>query len=459
MNLRALSMCLLAGLCVASAVAQVMPPVVAKTFTPSTVGVGGLTTLRIAITNPNTTVSLTGVGLTDAFPPGLFTNLAGPAFAIPGCPGQFSLNNPGGTAGLIIVSGVTIAPGQTCTIENTWVTAHSGGQFTNTTSAATTDQGVVGQPATATLTVLTGPILSKSFGDVIAIPVGVVTPVTFTIKNPNANAPLLDVAFTDGLPDGLLVAPGQPANSCGGVLSAPVGSNWISLSGGTVPAGGACTVTLNVIGTAPGFVTNTTSAPTSSNGGTGTSGTASITIGDVHQVRYAANLAAGDSVHNITNTGEAARNNEDGQAGGNICVNTYVFSPDEQLVACCACQVTPNGIATLSTRSDLMASTLTAAVPNSVVVKFIATASGPCNAASVTPTNLSPGMVAWGTTLHQSPSTPGGFAVTETRFSASRLSGRELARITALCGFIQSNGSGYGICKSCRPGALGAVWR
>ena len=33
--------------------------------------------------------------------------------------------------------------------------------------------------------------------------------------------------------------------------------------------------------------------------------------------------------------------------------------------------------------------------------------------------------------------------------------GRELYSLTAVCGFIQQNGTGYGICKSCRLGALG----
>jgi hypothetical protein len=32
--------------------------------------------------------------------------------------------------------------------------------------------------------------------------------------------------------------------------------------------------------------------------------------------------------------------------------------------------------------------------------------------------------------------------------------GSELAAITSTCGFIQSNGTGYGICRSCRIGAL-----
>jgi hypothetical protein len=37
------------------------------------------------------------------------------------------------------------------------------------------------------------------------------------------------------------------------------------------------------------------------------------------------------------------------------------------------------------------------------------------------------------------------------------LSATELAKLTGFCAFIQANGSGFGICKSCRFGALGAT--
>jgi hypothetical protein len=65
-------------------------------------------------------------------------------------------------------------------------------------------------------------------------------------------------------------------------------------------------------------------------------------------------------------------------------------------------------------------------------------------------------MVAWGTTLHATPVT-GTYAVTETAFAEKGLSAGELARVTSFCGFIQANGSGFGICRSCRLGGQGAV--
>src|SRR5579859_6739783 len=106
---------------------------------------------------------------------------------------------------------------------------------------------------------------------------------------------------------------------------------------------------------------------------------------DAAQVRYVSNLVIGDSVINITNTGSASTT-----ANGltNICANVYTFAPDEQLVSCCACTVTPGALVSLSTRSDLISNTLTPGVPTSVVVKIVATSGTVCNAANVPAANL-----------------------------------------------------------------------
>jgi hypothetical protein len=166
---------------------------------------------------------------------------------------------------------------------------------------------------------------------------------------------------------------------------------------------------------------------------------------DVFLVHYAANLGSGDSVVNITNTGTT---------GGSICVNVYTFSPDEQLISCCACTVTPNGLVSLSARNDLISNTLTPAVPNSIVIKLLSTVGGPCSASA--PGTLAPGLAAWGTTLHSQVGSAG-FAVTETAFTPASFGETERARIRALCGFIQSNGSRFGVCRSCQSGALGGA--
>jgi hypothetical protein len=182
-----------------------------------------------------------------------------------------------------------------------------------------------------------------------------------------------------------------------------------------------------------------------------------------YQIRYASNLNVGDSFVNISNTGARGA---DLQAGtttsivGSICANVYAFSPDEQMVSCCSCPVTPNGLVSLSAKTDLISNTLTPAVPTSIVIKLYATVpaagSNGCNGSAASPGAAAPGMVAWGTTLHNNTATST-YAVTETAFSPATLSAGELTRLTQLCTFINANGSGFGICKSCKLGGLGGA--
>ena len=191
-----------------------------------------------------------------------------------------------------------------------------------------------------------------------------------------------------------------------------------------------------------------------------------VTADSPFQVRYASNLAIGDSVVNITNTGArggvAFQSGTTANIGGSICANVYTFSPDEQLISCCSCPVTPNGLVSLSARNDLISNTLTPGVPTSIVIKLLATVpvGGSCtnSAAAAGRATLAPGMAAWGTTIHATP-VAGTYAVTETAFTPSSLSASELSRISNLCAFIVANGSGFGICKSCRLGGLGAEFQ
>jgi len=158
---------------------------------------------------------------------------------------------------------------------------------------------------------------------------------------------------------------------------------------------------------------------------------------------------------NLTNAG--TRNGFD-PAGG-ICANVYVFDPSEELIACCACYVSPDGLRSLSAKQDLVSNTLTPGVPGSIVIKLLASApvtGTTCDPSSPTFANLEPGLRAWGTDLHQN-TAAGNYRVTENAFQDAVLSPTEQAKLTAYCGFIQANGSTFGICKSCRFGGLGGA--
>ena len=188
------------------------------------------------------------------------------------------------------------------------------------------------------------------------------------------------------------------------------------------------------------------------------------TLDTPYQVKYASNLTVGDSVVNITNTGARGAGLGFGTSAsvtGAICVNVYVYDPSEEVVSCCSCPVTPNGLVSLSAKGDLIINPLTRGTPTSIVIKLLATVpvGGSCNNSALlagTPT-LAPGMAAWGTTLHANTSAAAGtYAVTETAFTPSSLSAGELARLAYGCGVVANVGSGFGICNSCRLGGLGA---
>jgi hypothetical protein len=177
---------------------------------------------------------------------------------------------------------------------------------------------------------------------------------------------------------------------------------------------------------------------------------------DAFQVRYAANLNIGDSFINITNNGAS---------GGNICVQVYAFDKGEELLDCCTCTVTPNGLAAISVH-NLVSNTLTGQTLSQAVIKLVATnlTGAACDASTVaTPFVPEPagevvsGMRAWGTTLHAAPTSPVSYSTTETEFSQGFLSVEEYTHITSFCQFIEGDGSGQGVCSGCQSTALGAT--
>jgi hypothetical protein len=185
---------------------------------------------------------------------------------------------------------------------------------------------------------------------------------------------------------------------------------------------------------------------------------------DVFQVKYATNLNIGDSFVDITNSGATTSGsmvgaNDPVGTSQNLCANIYTFDPAEEMISCCSCVVTPNGLQSLSVLKSLISNPLTPAVPTSVVIKILATADATCSASFGA--SAGHGLLAWGTTLHQNTSgiavpPAATYSMTETAFSPATLSGPELEHLYSTCGFIQSNGSGFGICKGCAAGGLGA---
>ena len=453
----------LAALTASLAVAQT-PPVVTKAFSPTTIAVNGISTIQFTITNPDAAVTLTSVSFTDTFPSGVqvasVPNVAGSCTAGSTGTVSFSLFVP-----TFVSFNGSLAAGGSCQFGIDVVGSTVGVK----TNSVTVRDGVVGtgNTATAVLTVVGPATITKSFG-AVAVPLGGTTTASFTITNPNPTS-ALSVSVSDTLPAGLLVsAPSVVTGSClaFGSVTALVNSSAISASL-ILPGGISCSFTVNVTGTAEGTQVNTVTA-ISTLGETftfSTTASASIFVGAALQISYAANLPIGESWIDITNTGASGSpvlGPGFGPVQGNICVNAYAFSADEQLISCCSCLVTPNGLANLGVNRNLTQNTLTQVVPSSAVIKLVASLAGgngtgtSCNntAATVTAAQLTAAGAAWSTTLHAVPG--GSFTVTENPFRAATLSAGELASITGRCGAIIGNGSGHGICPTCQTGGMGA---
>ena len=177
-------------------------------------------------------------------------------------------------------------------------------------------------------------------------------------------------------------------------------------------------------------------------------------------VRYIRNIDRGDSVINMTNSGARGAGIAAGITAattGSICVNAYTFSAEDEMVRCCSCPVTPNGLVTLSARRDFVNTSLALTkAPTSLVVKLYATvpARSTCIASAYDGSVLAaPGLHAWGTSI-QIGAKGEPDPVTAGPFLLATLGPGERERLVSRCAIINANGSGFNICSTCRLGSF-----
>lgn len=251
----------------------VLPPSIAKTFGAGSISLGGTTSLGFTITNPNGGTTLTGVDFTDDLPAGLV--VATPNGLIGSCGGGTITATAG--SGTVSLGGASLAASASCTFSVN-VTGTTAGPKSNSTQVVSTEGGG-GNTTTANLTVVGPPTISKTFG-AVNIPLNGSTSLSFTINNPNPSTTLNSIGFTDTLPAGLVVStPNGLTGSCGGgAITATAGSDSISLSNATLGQGASCTFSVTTKATSAGTMNNTTSAVTSTEGGSGGTASASVTV-------------------------------------------------------------------------------------------------------------------------------------------------------------------------------------
>jgi uncharacterized repeat protein (TIGR01451 family) len=231
-----------------------------KTYSPTSMVVGGTSTVTITLNNRSST-PLTGVTFTDTLPANV-TVAAAPAS--PQCSGTVT-----SAANSVTLSGGTIPANGNCTVVFT-VTSNTAGTYDNAVAAnsITNTQGV-GHAAFSTnpdLVVVnsaTLPVgLSKAF-QTNPIQPGQTSRLRITVTAP-ADTALSGLTVTDTLPAGLVVsAAPAPTDSCPSAnVVAPAGGNTISLTGGTLAIGASCNIDVWVTSTIPASYTNTIPANT-----------------------------------------------------------------------------------------------------------------------------------------------------------------------------------------------------
>lgn len=235
-----------------------------KEFVDDPVEPGSSATLRFVVSNASAGQTVTDIGFSDDLDAAL-AGLQSTSGTLPDVCGTGSTVS--GT-GVVALSGGSLAPGASCTFDVTVAVPATGTPGTlveNVTSPVTGSVDGIGVEGDAASDVLEirAIAFSKAFG---AGPVyaGDTVTLTFTIENMSASSGIGSLAFFDDLSAVLfgLVATDTPQADVCGEGSSLTGTDFLTLTGGSLPPGGSCTfsVTLQVPGgAAVGSYDNTTS--------------------------------------------------------------------------------------------------------------------------------------------------------------------------------------------------------
>jgi hypothetical protein len=144
-------------------------------------------------------------------------------------------------------------------------------------------------------------------------------------------------------------------------------------------------------------------------------------------------IPAPDGTVRITNVGT---DTGVGDPSGDLFAVIYVFDSDQELTECCDCEITPDGLLTLSINNDLTSNPLTGHLLTRGVIKILGAApSG----------KVAPGLRAWATHIQANGAT------TETAFSDATLSADEFNQLNQQCSSVIKEGSGTGRCGCGAP--------
>lgn len=221
-------------------------PTITKSFVIDPAAV--TTQLLLTITN-NHTAGISGLSFSDSFPAGMLVDTT-PTLTNT-CGGTVTGATTGSTA-LSLAGGSIATGGGSCAI-SVLVRVNAGGVFSNTASGVSLTAPFTGTGSASNTATLIAPIIIKSFSPNQVGP-NDVTRMTVQITNPSPTTSLTGLAFVDNYPAGVnstgvfmqnAVTP-SVTSSCGGTVTATAGASSLTFSGGSLAAGAACSVSVNV---------------------------------------------------------------------------------------------------------------------------------------------------------------------------------------------------------------------
>jgi uncharacterized repeat protein (TIGR01451 family) len=267
-------------------VVALSPLAVSKSFTPSTILMGAISTINIQINNPNGASAFNLTQLTEALPANVVAETTVPT-VVCSAGGSSGTASASGTSGTVTISlaGTSVAAGGSCTVS--WQVrgvVQNGSQSTGTNTipanSVGNDRGVGSTQATANVTVQSPIAHAKSFNP---NPARANEPITLTVDVTNRSAAAVTaVSWTDALPGDMRIASAPVVTNCGaGSASGTVGTASLALSNADIAAGATCRVTLTVTANTVQTYSNSTSGASWTQGGnsaTTSPATASVSI-------------------------------------------------------------------------------------------------------------------------------------------------------------------------------------
>ncbi|MGB6814217.1 MAG: hypothetical protein WBE23_15045, partial [Candidatus Sulfotelmatobacter sp.] len=171
----------------------------------------------------------------------------------------------------------------------------------------------------------------------------------------------------------------------------------------------------------------------------------------VYFVTYYSNArtaGAPNAVLRLINDGDKSTTSTEGVPNGNLWASIYVFDDSQEFQECCSCEVTPDGLTSEWTNTELLGNSLTGKINTRGVIKVVSSSTNPGD-----PTNntLAPGIRGWMTHIQATGQAgAAAYALTETSLADSNLSSTENGDLENLCSYAITLGSGRGTC-SCTP--------